>query len=102
MASYFLSGLAGLWYEKLFPGPTIADVNISPLLGLPLSYIFFLFLLFTAFGGNKKYWWLGILLIPAAVFELYFDLEHIYFPILLGLLGWVLGWLLTKFKRENH
>lgn len=72
------------------------------LIGLPLSYIFFLSLLFTAFGGSKKYWWMGVLLIPAAVFELYFDLAHIYFPILLGLAGWLLGLLALKFSTQKR
>ncbi|MBI5734178.1 MAG: hypothetical protein HY973_04545, partial [Candidatus Kerfeldbacteria bacterium] len=51
------------------------------LVGIILSYIFFIPLLFTAFGGLKKYWWIGILLLPAAAFEVYFDWAHIYFPI---------------------
>lgn len=62
-------------------------------------FIFFLTLLFTIFGGEKKYWWIGILLIPAAAFEIYFDFSHIYFPIALGLIGWAIGWLIYKFVR---
>ena len=61
------------------------------------AYILFLSLLFTAFGGKQKYWWMGILLIPAAVVELYLDASHIYFPIALGVAGWLLGWLVAKF-----
>ncbi|OGH91986.1 MAG: hypothetical protein A2534_01095 [Candidatus Magasanikbacteria bacterium RIFOXYD2_FULL_39_9] len=59
--------------------------------GLFPSYIFFLTLLFTAFGGTKKYWWIGIALIPAVLFEVAFDLQHIYFPVAVGLVGWLLG-----------
>src|SRR3989339_453237 len=59
--------------------------------GLFSSYIFFLTLLFTAFGGTKKYWWIGIALIPAVLFEVAFDLQHIYFPVAVGLVGWLLG-----------
>ena len=64
--------------------------------GFMSAFIFFLTLLFTAFGGAKKYWWIGILLIPAALFEAYFDLPHIYFPAVLGVIGWFLGLLLFK------
>jgi|GEM_PF-2367212 hypothetical protein len=65
--------------------------------GAILAYIFFLPLLFTAVGGLKKYRWIGILLIPAAAFEVYFDWSHIYFPIIVGLVGWGVGWGVAKF-----
>jgi len=97
ISSYFLSGFTGQWYEKLFPGPTSIFLgDFTSLIGFPLTYIFFLTLLFTAFGGEKKYWWIGILLIPAVIFEVYFDFSHIYFPVALGLAGWLLGFLLMK------
>ena len=70
---------------------SIPKTSSQYIIGLLLSYTFFLTLLFTAFGGKHKYWWIAILLIPAAVFEIYFDLAHLYFPILLGLAGWLLG-----------
>ncbi len=57
----------------------------------PIAYAFFLFLIFTIFGGKGKYWWIGILTLPALAFELYFDLSHIYFPVFLALLGWLIG-----------
>lgn len=57
-----------------------------------LSYSFFLFFIFTTFSSGKgKYWWMGVLVLPALAFEVYFDLSHIYFPIALGLLGWLIG-----------
>jgi|SRR3989344_5779107 len=64
--------------------------------GIIFSYTFFLFLLFTAFGGKGKYWWMGIAILPALAFELYFDLPHIYFPIALGIVGWVIGFGVQK------
>lgn len=71
--------------------------------GVSRSYLFFLIFLFTIFGGSKKYWWIGILLIPAALFELYFDSAHLYFPIALGLLAWLLGFAAFKLlaRRED-
>jgi len=102
--AYFSANQVGNLYVYFFPqGASEGSLFSTPksaenfLLGIPLAYIFFLTLLFTAFGGSRKYWWLGILLIPAAAFEVYFDLEHIYFPVLLGLAGWVLGYLIARF-----
>src|SRR3989344_1571833 len=96
LVSNYFSTTATNLYDKFFDSGS-SFVNLDALVGFPLAYVFFLSLLFTAFGGAKKYWWLGILLIPAAAFEVYFDLEHIYFPIILGLAGWVLGYLVSKF-----
>src|SRR3989338_7384249 len=96
--SYLLSPFFGNYYEKLFPSPgsIVGVVDLRGLVGIPLAYIFFLTLLFTSFGGEKKYWWMGVLLIPVAIFELYFYSAHIYFPIALGLAGWLIGFLLAK------
>ena len=95
LMAYFFSYHMGELYGRLInSGSTFVD--LTGLIGIPLSYIFFLTLLFTAFGGAKKYWWIGILLIPAALFEAYFDLPHIYFPAILGIIGWSLGFLLFK------
>ena len=74
-------------------------IDLSYFLGYPFSYIFFLTLLFTAFGAGNKYWWIGILLIPAALVEIYLDLNHIYIPIALALLGWLLGFAVSKFIK---
>jgi len=94
--SYFLSPLAGQIYDKLFPSITGSFVNFTPLIGIPLAYIFFTVLLFTLLGGQKKYWWITIVLIPALLFEMYFDFAHIYFPIIIGLAGWAIGWVILK------
>lgn len=88
------SSFVGDAYGRVFGGGTWVD--FSSVIGLPLSYLFFLPLLFTAFGDKHKYWWIGLLSIPALAFELYFDLEHIYVPIILALLGWVIGLGISK------
>ncbi|MBI5734175.1 MAG: hypothetical protein HY973_04530 [Candidatus Kerfeldbacteria bacterium] len=90
LISVIFSSPAGGLYYKFF-GPSTSFIDFTSLVGLPLSYIFFLTLILTAFGGTKKYWWIGILLIPAAAFEVYFDWGHIYFPITVGLIGWLIG-----------
>lgn len=66
-------------------------MDVRGIAGLPFAYIFFLFLLFTTFGKKGKYWWAGILVLPAIAFEVYFDLVHLYFPIALGIIGWMIG-----------
>ncbi len=92
---FILIPIFGRVYQLFIPQNTglfiVSQEFIDLFIGLPLSYIFSLTLLLTAFGGSKKYWWLGVLLIPAAAFEIYFDFEHIYFPILIGLVAWLAG-----------
>lgn len=102
VVAYFTSPMVGDLYKLFFPGSASSYVNMSSLIGLPISYIFFLILLFSLFGDEKKYWWIGILLIPALAFELYFDLEHIYFPIILGIVGWLLAQAILKLKPKSQ
>ena len=64
-----------------------------------MAYLFFLFLLFTAFGDSKKYWWSWIAAIPALAFLLYFDLSHIYFHLLFPLAGWIIGIGIQSLKK---
>lgn len=99
VTAYLTSTVFGELYNKLFKQYG-TYVDLRALSGLPLAYIFFLTLLFTAFGGIKKYWWIGIALIPAVLFEVAFDLRHLYFLIAIGLVGWLVGrglaWLVAK------
>jgi|SRR3989338_3952325 len=101
LISYLISPWVGALYQNVTNDPgTWADV--ASIFGLVVAYIFLITLLLTAFGGQKKYWWIIILLIPAAIFEVYFDFSHIYFPILLGLLGWLIGFGISRFfSRPN-
>lgn len=99
--SYYTAPVSIEIYEFLFNmegGFFFMDFSI--IAGIPLSYIFFLVLLFTVFGEKYKYLWMSILLIPAVIFEVYFDLLHIYFPIILGLIGWFLGWLILMIWKK--
>lgn len=101
IASYGFSYTFGSLYGSFF---VIGGwVDMTSLIGWPLAYIFFLTFLFTAFGGEgkTKYWWIGILLIPALALEVYLDPAHIYFPILLGILGWGIGWGIRGLVRRS-
>ena len=74
-------------------------VDLTSVSGLPLAYVFFLTFLLTAFWQGQRiyyYIWLGVLLISPVIFELYFDLPHVYFPLALGIAGWLIGWLLAQ------
>jgi hypothetical protein len=84
----------GEFYFRLFPSYGFFGFGgdaFNYLIGLPIAYLFFLFLLFTAFGDQHKKWWIGIASIPALAFLLYFDFSHIYFHILFPLAGWLIG-----------
>lgn len=105
LAIFFSYLFAGRFYDSIYSfiygssagGLFIVYEKVAEFLTvLVLSSIFFISLIFTAFGDSTKYWWVGILLIPAVAFELYFDLEHIYIPIAIGLIGWIIGFIVSK------
>ncbi len=89
--TYLLSYPIGKFYIIFFPDGGGSFINGTSLVGMPLAYILFITFLFTAFGGTKKYWWIGIGLIPAILFEVAFDLRHLYFPVAIGLVAWLVG-----------
>lgn len=60
------------------------------------GYIFFISLLLTSIGARMKYWWIGVALIPAALFEILIDPLHIYIPVILGLIACGLGTMVNK------
>jgi len=102
-SGYFYNQIYSLVYgsaSSLF----IIYAGIAKLLAVfVLSYIFFVLLVFAGFGDKKKYWWIGILVIPVVIFELYFDWAHIYIPIVVGIVGWGVGFLVSKalaFKKS--
>ena len=71
-------------------------VNAVAIAGFPTVYILLTTLLFAAFGGAKKYWWMGISLIPAVFVVFYLDWYHWYFWIAVGLLGSLVGFGIQK------
>ena len=94
-ADYFYIKIYGLFFgttSGFFGTGGIGGV----LIGLVIAYILFTSLLFTAFGDKKKYWWVGVLLLPVAWFIIKFDLTHWYFYLALAVAGWLVGWLISK------
>ena len=69
--------------------------------GVAGSYLFFLFLLFTAFGEGKKYKWIWIASIPGILLVLV-DFSHIYFHLLFPLIGWLIGWGIGKLISSRN
>lgn len=103
--SYFTANYFGAIYDKFAPqydslfGAPKEITNF--VVGFPLSYIFFTILLFKllAFGNKNK--WLIWLLVPAVLFFGSGDIQHIYLPILLGLIVFALASLLQKLFKRN-
>ena len=104
--SYYFSGylydpIYSLIYGKSDGGFFAIYVQAAKFLAiLILSFIFSTILLFTAFGASRKYWGIGILLIPAGLIEIYFGWNQIYIPIFIGLVGWLIGFAISKLVRK--
>lgn len=112
LVSIFLTAISasvfGKIYDKLYPLPSgfagfiVGSFWSSFLRGVDSAYIFFLTFLFTAYGGNKRYLYLMILLIPAILFQFYFGDVPIYYPIAVFALGLVSGFLLSKNRKKGR
>ncbi len=96
--STFSSIYVGYEYSKFFPiitglGGFIVPEDIYHIVyGMPLAYLFFSPFIFTAFGDKNKYWWIGLSILPAVGFELYFDFRHFYLPVAIVALGLLIGY----------
>ena len=92
-------------YDYFFEIRGDSFVDFSGLLGIPLSYIFYLSLLLTIIGREKKYWIMLFLLLPVLFVEFWVDLPHFYFPLALAFAGWLIGegiLKLVKFLRKTQ
>jgi|SRR3989338_6559133 len=93
VSSYFLSPYFGSFYDYLTPGSLGDNAWIGTtsawqsIIGFPFAYIFFVIILFKTFAwGNGDKWTLW-LLAPALLFFASGDIQHIYLPIILGLIA---------------
>ena len=99
--AYYLSWYFGTLYISIF-SDIIGGTGFFPgdvarsLVGMPAALIVLVVSCITTVGGKHKYWWIGVALIPAILFELLIDPLHIYFPIILGVIAWGLGTLANK------
>ena len=94
--AYYLSWLFGALYLSIF-SDIIGGTGFFPadaarsLIGAAAALITLVIFSITTVGGRNMYWWIGIALIPAILFEALIDPLHIYFPIFLGLITWSLA-----------
>ena len=103
--AYYLASFFGIVYGMIFPeslggGSFISTSATQWLAGLPLAATFFVVLFQGMIGQRNMYWWIGVALIPAILFELLIDPLHIYFPIVLGLIAWGLGIMANKILNK--
>ena len=111
--AYFMASFFGFIYDFVLGIPRtfgIASFVSGPdiekfFAGIIPAYILFITFLFMSFGFGKKHWWIGVLLLPAVAFVIYFDLSHFWFYILVGLAGWLAGLGIAKIlpflKKES-
>jgi hypothetical protein len=95
--SYAFSGSLGYQLSKRFNFVS-GYLDFTSLYALIYLYTLLIVFLFTAFGDRKKYWWIGISLIPAVAVEL-LEYFHLYIPIILGLAGWLIGYGVSKLLK---
>src|SRR3989344_2543922 len=99
--SYYTAPFFGGWYDKISPQYDFSFFNLGKesvlfIVGFPISYVFLITILFSTFGFGRRKVWTGILLTPAVLLWLNADLRHIYIPIILIVIAWVLGLGLRK------
>lgn len=104
LGAVFVAIYFGNFYEYLFPTATsggfIGDPDtINWIIGYPLAAIFIMTLLMHIFGGKRVWLWNLLALSPAILFE-FIDITHIYLPIILGAIAWILGVGTNKILRR--
>jgi hypothetical protein len=99
IASYFTAPFIGTWYNTISPqyGNFVTGINDAIIFsGWLMSLGFFVMLIFGFFGlRENKNWIISILIFPTLLW-LSSDLYHIYIPIIFGLIGFALAWLIRK------
>lgn len=100
LTSYFTASYFGSLYDyfapqhdSLFGAP---KQMTSFVIGIPFAYVFFTIFIFGLFGFKEEKKWIIGLLIPVALLWLFADLTHIYLPIILGLIAFLLAWVIHK------
>src|SRR3989338_4760532 len=100
LASFLFAKSVGEIYADMFNDHGFG-VAAAGLAGIPIVYILLITLLFSAFGEAKKYWWMVISLIPAAFVVFYLDWYHWYFWLAVVLIGWLVGFGVSKLMKTK-
>ena len=98
--SYFTAQYFGGWYDKFSPlydnTLGLGKEALKFITGIPFAYIFFTTLLFQSFGFGNRNKWTVWLLVPPFLFFASGDIQHIYLPIVLGLIAFGIAILIRK------
>ena len=102
---YFTAPFFGLLYSALSPelvggGSNLSNSFTQWLAGLPLAIIFFLSLFQATLSRENNSMWIGISAVPVLLIEFVIDPLHIYFPIILGVIAWILGTIAHKILTQ--
>lgn len=101
LLGFFGASIFGHLYNSIlqagFGGGLMGTVSsLEFIVGAPISFVFFLVLLFQLFGDQGKYWWIGIPVLALLAVALYLDPENIFFSVVTILVGAGLGWGIRK------
>ena len=99
LLSWLLSYRFGMLYEYFVPGSGGSFIDGTGLVGMPFAYVFFTPLFLNVFGFGKKNIWLTLAFIPAFLIYL-LDIRHVYYPIIMGVVGWSLGIAINKLIKK--
>lgn len=103
--AYVISIFTAIWWSmiyKLFSASSLGGGFIGApgswewIAGYPIGVVFILTFLLHAHDGKNKWYWNTLALIPVIVFEIGFDLPHIYIPVVISVIAWGLGVLVHK------
>src|SRR3989344_1718815 len=104
IASHFLAVPFGLGLaEFLDIGGSIAGNTLEYyMFGFPAAYVFLIILLFSSWGDQYKYWWGGIVILPAFLFGFGLAPILIFILLVIGLIAWGLGTMTHKTLQRLH
>jgi hypothetical protein len=96
IAAAVVSTYFGVLYDFLFPyatgGSFIGDSDtLNWIIGFAPAVVFLLTFLLHLQGGKHIWAWNIVALVPVILFAALLDPQHIYFPLILGFIGWGFG-----------
>lgn len=92
IGSYFTS--QEVLFSELLPFLLLGSVGGS------LAFIFFVVFIFSLHGFRKNKYWIIIPLIPYILLWLSSDIHHIYLPILIGFIAYVLAFCIKRIYKD--
>lgn len=98
--SYTLAPHFGAVFAYFFP-ESVNSIIVPTrtgvwLVGFPLVLFFIHIFTMMALGGNRKWPWILVPLVPAIGFEILFGIAYIYIPVIVGMIALIVGLLVNK------